>query len=314
LAQANDIIRGSKLPANSPLCTRIIHYHNLMITSFERMRTVREYRTPRNIRSFCKIVVFCLPSLLAPWYAFLSRKGAMDLHPFNERHYMQFTETDFNQRWSAYYTCVLFSLIFGSMQSVQDALDDPFDGIAEDDIDLHLVTAWPPTALWENSRDQKVPVMKKRDDRGEVLSNLLGSEHRTEYQDPTATILGPRDRPRRSIFGRKKKNKRSTLSFYSPRSPQRTQSNSSTISSVASLFKAKRSNRGNSGPGMDKDFFSPPPSAQRDTASSPTPPGARTVMVPATPSIMRTHSPTREPSTERKAVTFNSDHLHSTEV
>lgn len=39
-----------------------------------------------------------------------------------------------------YYTCVLFSLIFGSMQSVQDALDDPFDGIAEDDIDLHLVT------------------------------------------------------------------------------------------------------------------------------------------------------------------------------
>lgn len=28
----------------------------------------------------------------------------MDLHPFNERHYKQFTETDFNQRWSAYVT------------------------------------------------------------------------------------------------------------------------------------------------------------------------------------------------------------------
>ena len=36
--------------------------------------------------------------------------------------------------------------------------------------------------------------MKKRDDRGEVLSNLLGSEHRTEYQDPTATILGTQHR------------------------------------------------------------------------------------------------------------------------
>lgn len=36
--------------------------------------------------------------------------------------------------------------------------------------------------------------MKKRDDRGAVLSNLLGSEHRTEYQDPTATILGTQHR------------------------------------------------------------------------------------------------------------------------
>jgi hypothetical protein len=43
---------------------------------------VKEYRTPRTIRAFCKVVVFILPTLLSPWFAFIATKGAMDLHPF----------------------------------------------------------------------------------------------------------------------------------------------------------------------------------------------------------------------------------------
>ena len=50
LAVANDVIRQSKLKQNSPLCTRLIHYHHTMITAFERMRTIREYRTPRYLK------------------------------------------------------------------------------------------------------------------------------------------------------------------------------------------------------------------------------------------------------------------------
>jgi hypothetical protein len=45
-------------------------------------------------------------------------------------------DTEFNQNWSAYYAAIICGLIFGSMQSVQDSLDNPFDGISEDDIDL----------------------------------------------------------------------------------------------------------------------------------------------------------------------------------
>jgi hypothetical protein len=39
-------------------------------------------------------------------------------------------------------------LLFGSLQAVQDGLDDPFDGISEDDIDFHSLYAWAPDALW----------------------------------------------------------------------------------------------------------------------------------------------------------------------
>ena len=38
--------------------------------------------------------------------------------------------------WSPYYIAVLTSFIFGTLQGVQDVLDDPFDGISEDDINL----------------------------------------------------------------------------------------------------------------------------------------------------------------------------------
>jgi hypothetical protein len=72
-----------------------------MITSFERIRTVREYRTPRSIRSFCKVIVFFMPSILAPWFAFSATKGAMDLHPFHERVGDNITSINFNQNWSA---------------------------------------------------------------------------------------------------------------------------------------------------------------------------------------------------------------------
>eukprot|EP00729_Bicosta_minor_P030768 gene30768-24964_t len=149
LAVANDVIRQSKLKANSPLCTRLIHYHHTMITAFERMRTVREYRTPRTIRSFCKMVVFLLPSMLSPWFAFIATKGAMDLHPFQNR---TSSDTLFDQNWSAYYAAIICGLIFGSMQSVQDSLDDPFDGISEDDVDLHSIFGWAPKAIWREEK------------------------------------------------------------------------------------------------------------------------------------------------------------------
>ena len=42
--------------------------------------------------------------------------------------------------WSPYYIAVLTSFIFGTLQGVQDVLDDPFDGISEDDINLGHVS------------------------------------------------------------------------------------------------------------------------------------------------------------------------------
>lgn len=87
-----------------------------MCHAFERLRVIREYRSPRTIRSFTKVFIFLMPIVLSPYYVHMGIKSG--------------------NLWSPYYIAVLTSFIFGTLQGVQDVLDDPFDGISEDDINL----------------------------------------------------------------------------------------------------------------------------------------------------------------------------------
>ena len=90
-----------------------------MCWAFERLRVVREYRSPRTIRSFTKVFISLMPLLLSPYYVFIGK------HTGNH--------------WAAYYVAIIVSFVFGTLQGVQDKLDDPFDGISEDDINLGQV-------------------------------------------------------------------------------------------------------------------------------------------------------------------------------
>ena len=90
-----------------------------MCHAFERLRVIREYRSPRTIRSFTKVFIFLMPILLSPYYVHMGIKSG--------------------NTWSPYYIAVLTSFIFGTLQGVQDVLDDPFDGISADDINLGQV-------------------------------------------------------------------------------------------------------------------------------------------------------------------------------
>ena len=115
-------VRGSKLPANTALMSRVIHLLNMMCLSFERLRNIREYRSPRSIRSFNKVLIFFLPFILAPYFVFLGKK--------------------IDNYWSPYYIAVMASFIFGCLQGVQDKLDDPFDGMSEDDVNIESIAEW----------------------------------------------------------------------------------------------------------------------------------------------------------------------------
>ena len=90
-----------------------------MCHAFERLRVIREYRSPRTIRSFTKVFIFLMPILLSPYYVHMGIKSG--------------------NTWSPYYIAVLTSFIFGTLQGVQDVLDDPFDEISADDINLGQV-------------------------------------------------------------------------------------------------------------------------------------------------------------------------------
>lgn len=125
-SDANQLIervRASDLPANTSIVSRVIHLLNMLCLSFERLRVIREYRSPRSIRSFNKVLILFLPIILSPYFVYLSKK-------------------DYASGWSPYYIAVLVAAVFGALQGVQDKLDDPFDGMSEDDIKLQTIDEW----------------------------------------------------------------------------------------------------------------------------------------------------------------------------
>ena len=125
-SDANQLIervRASDLPTNTAIISRAIHLLNMLCLSFERLRVIREYRSPRAIRSLNKVLILFLPMILSPYFVFLSKK-------------------EDTSQWSPYYIAVLVAAVFGALQGVQDKLDDPFDGMSEDDIKLQTIDDW----------------------------------------------------------------------------------------------------------------------------------------------------------------------------
>ena len=106
----------------TPALVTLFLIHSLMCHSFERLRVIREYRSPRTIRSFTKVFIFIMPIVLSPYYVHMGINSG--------------------NTWSPYYIAILSTFIFGSLQGVQDILDDPFDGISEDDINLGQVRSY----------------------------------------------------------------------------------------------------------------------------------------------------------------------------
>jgi len=120
--QINEKLRCSQMNSNAPLVSRVVHFLNMMCLAFERLRVIREYRSPRSIRSFTKVLIFGLPVLLGPYYVYLGGRLKND--------------------WAPYYVSTMVAFVFGALQGVQDKLDDPFDGMSEDDIKLDTLDEW----------------------------------------------------------------------------------------------------------------------------------------------------------------------------
>ena len=190
--QLTEKVRASKLPANTAIVSRSIHLLYTMCLSFERLRVIREYRSPRSIRSFNKVLIMFLPIILAPYFVYLGIKS--------------------NNVWEPYYIAVLVAFVFSALQGAQDKLDNPFDGMSEDDINLDTIDEWIFASLehtMERSFDVgrfKVTVDPKNDTK-EARSPKCRVENDTsnhlpnQYKASTFTVplLKP-DRCRASTF------------------------------------------------------------------------------------------------------------------
>jgi hypothetical protein len=104
-------LRLAGLPSGE--CSRCNQYISKMMVSFENIKHIYEYRTPRSLRSFSDFFILLLPVLYGPFFAFQAVKFRSELF---------------------FIMPVLFALILVGLANIQDHLENPFDQIGEDDV------------------------------------------------------------------------------------------------------------------------------------------------------------------------------------
>jgi predicted membrane chloride channel (bestrophin family) len=93
--------------------SRCNQYLSKMLISFENLKHIFQYRTPRTLNAFSGIFITILPVIYGPYFASL----AVEISPV-----------------LLYVTPILFSIILVSLDNIQQHLENPFDQIGEDDI------------------------------------------------------------------------------------------------------------------------------------------------------------------------------------
>ena len=96
--------------------SRANQYLQKMLVSYEKIKHIYQYRTPKTLRAYSKLFIFLLPPLYGPYFAHV----ASSLRP------------EF-----AYVMPALFSVVLVSLDNIQDHLENPFDQVGEDDIKIN---------------------------------------------------------------------------------------------------------------------------------------------------------------------------------
>lgn len=85
-----------------------------VISSYENLSAISEYRTPRGMRAYSKIFLNIFPIIFAPYFANLNQEIS----------------------FLGYLVAFLFSTVLVILNNIQDNVENPFDFKGLDDIDL----------------------------------------------------------------------------------------------------------------------------------------------------------------------------------
>lgn len=96
--------------------SRCNQYFSKMMGSFESMKHIYQYRTPRGLRAYSKIFVHTLPIIYGPYFADIVKDTSIYL---------------------GFIMPLLFSFVLISLDNIQDHLENPFDLVGEDDIKIN---------------------------------------------------------------------------------------------------------------------------------------------------------------------------------
>ena len=98
-------------------CSRTNQYLQKMMISFESIKHIYQYRTPRTLRAFSNLFITILPIVYGPYFAYQAEEMSYGLE---------------------YVIPVLLTMILVSLQNIQEHLENPFDQIGEDDITFNV--------------------------------------------------------------------------------------------------------------------------------------------------------------------------------
>ena len=94
-------------------CSRTNQYLQKMMISFESMKHIYQYRTPKTLRAFSSFFIKIMPIVYGPYFAFKAESMSWGLE---------------------YVIPVLLTMILVSLENIQEHLENPFDQVGEDDI------------------------------------------------------------------------------------------------------------------------------------------------------------------------------------
>lgn len=96
--------------------SRCNQYLSKIIVAFEHTKHVYQYRTPRTLRAFSDFFITVLPPLYGPYFAYQASDYSPSL---------------------TYLMPVLFALILSALDNIQEHLENPFDQIGQDDVNIN---------------------------------------------------------------------------------------------------------------------------------------------------------------------------------
>ena len=104
-------MRTHGLPSGE--ASRSNQFLSKMMISFERIKHIYQYRTPRTLRTYSDIFIVVLPVVYGPHFA----------HNLSDYNY-----------GLEYAVPILFSVILVALDNIQSHLENPFDQQGEDDV------------------------------------------------------------------------------------------------------------------------------------------------------------------------------------
>ena len=116
ISQSHETLREAGV-SNGEI-SRLNQYLAKSMFDFEKMNNILMYRTPNSLRAYSTMFLNLFPILFAPYFANLAHES----YPM-----------------VGYAVAVIYSLVLVTLDNVQDDLEDPFDRVGTDDVNLAVL-------------------------------------------------------------------------------------------------------------------------------------------------------------------------------